>query len=42
LEEWNDTAVLLPWSQRPFRAPGRWSTVIVLVAAVLDSVDTRR
>jgi hypothetical protein len=38
IDEWNDTAVLLPWSHRPFRAPVWWSTVILLVAAILGGV----
>lgn len=38
MDEWNDTAVLLPWSHRPFRAPFWWSTVILLVAAILGGV----
>ena len=38
MDEWNDKAVLLPWSHRPFRAPVWWSTVILLVAAILGGV----
>lgn len=38
MDEWNDTAVLLPWSHRPFRAPVWWPTVILLVAAILGGV----
>jgi hypothetical protein len=38
MDEWKDTAVLLSWSRRPFRAPVWWSTVILLVAAILGGV----